>query len=95
MKSDDLPVTHKPHRLSKFLAQPPPIDKATRALVRCQPGAANQVYPLSYRFFEKKRIAENKPKSGPRKTNETVTDGQGFELQHDDGKRWVFTGFRG
>jgi len=64
---------------------------------RRQAGAGNKVYLRAYRFFERKRIAEGQPKSKGRLFNEEVIKGEnggkGFALKHDDGKRWVITGW--
>jgi len=66
--------------------------KKTDNPVASQPGAANQTYWKAYRFFEKKRLHEKKPKSKARSLNETSIAPQGFSLRHDNGMRWVFTG---
>ena len=56
-------------------------------------GAANTVYVKAYRFFEQKRILEGKVKSKKRLTAEREQGPDGFPLRHDNGMRWVFTGF--
>ena len=55
-------------------------------------GAGNGTYPAAYRFFEKKRILEGKPKTAKRKTAELHFGPAGYRLRHDDGKRWCFGG---
>jgi len=59
-----------------------------------QPGGANQTYWKAYRFFEQKRVLEAKKKSKSRQNNEATIAPAGFQLRHDNGKRWVFTGSR-
>lgn len=55
-------------------------------------GASNQVYRKAWRFFEQKRILEQKPKSAKRLEHEATYGAAGFPLRHDNGMRWVFTG---
>ena len=55
-------------------------------------GASNSTYPAAYRFFEQKRILENKSKSNARIEAELNFGDQGYKLRHDDGKRWVLNG---
>ena len=55
-------------------------------------GAGNQIYPKAWRFFEQKHILEGKPKSAKRLEQEGRWGADGFPLDHDDGKRYVFTG---
>jgi hypothetical protein len=55
-------------------------------------GASNCIYPAAYRFFEQKRILDNKPKSNARKEAELNFGAQGYRLRHDDGRRWVISG---
>ncbi|KAG7381621.1 hypothetical protein PHYPSEUDO_005779 [Phytophthora pseudosyringae] len=51
-------------------------------------GAANVVYRKGYVFFEKKRIMEGGKKTKKRLENEAKQGPDGFELRHDDGKRY-------
>ena len=44
-------------------------------------GASNMVYPIAWRFFEKKRILENKPKSSKRLEQEARWGPEGFPLE--------------
>jgi hypothetical protein len=44
-------------------------------------GASNKTYPLAWRFFEKKRILENKPKSDKRLEQEARWGPEGFPLE--------------
>eukprot|EP00939_MAST-03C_sp_MAST-3C-sp1_P002918 g2918.t1 len=53
-------------------------------------GAANKVYSAAYRFFEQKRIMEDKPKSKNRREQEARWGKEGYERRHDNGKRLVF-----
>lgn len=43
-------------------------------------GASNMIYPLAWRFFEKKRILEKKPKSSKRLEQEARWGPEGFRL---------------
>ncbi|OWZ01170.1 hypothetical protein PHMEG_00027503 [Phytophthora megakarya] len=52
-------------------------------------GAANVVYRTAYVFFEKKRILEGGEKTKKRLDNEARQGPDGFELRHDDGKRYL------
>ncbi|KAJ7578336.1 hypothetical protein C8J56DRAFT_969719 [Mycena floridula] len=54
-----------------------------------QGGAENSTYRAAYIFFEKKRIAENKPKTAKRKTNEAAG---GCSMTGSHRGQWVFTG---
>ena len=56
-------------------------------------GAANGTYPAAYYFFEKKRILDGEPKSVKRIENEARRP-NGFPLNHDDGRSWVYVGNR-
>lgn len=67
---------------------------AASVSVHSQPGGANQTYWKAYRFFEQKRIVEGAKKTKARTNNETTIAPTGFQLRHDDGRRWVFTGSR-
>ncbi|KAF4134365.1 putative calcineurin is a calcium-dependent protein [Phytophthora infestans] len=51
-------------------------------------GAANVVYRKGYVFFEKKRTLEGGNKTKKRLENEKKQGPDGFELRHDDGKRY-------
>ncbi|KAE8886417.1 hypothetical protein PF005_g6099 [Phytophthora fragariae] len=53
-------------------------------------GAANVVYRKAYVFFEKKRILEGVKKTKKRLDNEAKQGSDGFELRHDDGKRYGY-----
>ena len=50
-------------------------------------GASNHIYPKAYHWLEKLRIAEGVKKSKKRLQNEKEYP-DGFELRHDDGRRW-------
>ncbi len=52
-------------------------------------GASNCVYPKAWRFFEQKRILEEKPKSAKHIEQEKRWGPKGFPLEHDSGRRWV------
>lgn len=54
-------------------------------------GGANQIYWKAYRFFEQKRILENKPKSAKRLEYERIYGQRGFPLSHDNGIRYTFS----
>ncbi|POM71915.1 Hypothetical protein PHPALM_11455 [Phytophthora palmivora] len=51
-------------------------------------GAGNVVYRTAYVFLEKKRILEGVKKTKKRLDNEAKQGPGGFELRHDDGKRF-------
>ncbi|EGZ18987.1 hypothetical protein PHYSODRAFT_315427 [Phytophthora sojae] len=53
-------------------------------------GAANVVYRKAYVFFEKKRILEGVKKTKKRLDNEAKQGSEGFELRHNDGKRYTY-----
>ena len=46
----------------------------------------------AYRFFEQRRLLENKPKSARRTANEALCGVHGFALEHDTGMRWMLGG---
>ncbi|TMW68912.1 hypothetical protein Poli38472_001068 [Pythium oligandrum] len=56
-------------------------------------GCSNGVYMAAYCFFEKLRIAENKPKSGKRVKNEKEMP-TGYSLERDPTHFWVLAGER-
>ena len=51
-------------------------------------GASNMIYQKAWRFFEQKRIYENKPKTFKQCDQEERWGLSGFPLAHDDGKRY-------
>jgi len=61
-------------------------------LKKKQDGAGMIAYPLSYSFFEKMRLHENKPKSKKRLRNETEsTTTGGFRLETPRKSKWVIS----
>jgi len=64
--------------------------KSAESMRYSQPGAAMSIYPRAYHFFERLRIGEGKPKTKKRLENEAALSGQGFQLRHDDGRRWKY-----
>ena len=59
-----------PNSFGSFMKQNGRADPEN--IANMQPGAANHVYPKAYRFFEQKRLLEQKPKTDGRKNNEAM-----------------------
>lgn len=54
-------------------------------------GSGNRIYPAAYHYFEKRRLAERKPKSKLRLESESAFP-QGHSLTPDWGRCWVPAG---
>ena len=54
-------------------------------------GSGNCIYPAAYYFFERKRVAERKPKGKLRKESEAAFE-HGHSLQPSTGRCWVPAG---
>jgi hypothetical protein len=54
-------------------------------------GSGNRIYPAAYHFFERRRLAEGKPKSKLRQESEAAFQ-HGHRLQPTSGRAWVLAG---